>query len=145
MEIPETRRRLNEAGLALLDLQNATRDAVWRAEALRPALNAFLTAARSVTFVLRKEAPAAYEAWARQWWEDLPPEEGQLCNLTNLCGACAHATAKQNECTCNSKRRAKHKATSISKLVGIIGFWKSRHGRNVCQQSARICSRKDLF
>jgi hypothetical protein len=54
-----------------------------------------------------------------------PPEEGQLCDPTNLCGADAYVNAILNCCTCASKRRAKHKTTIISKLVRTVEFRKS--------------------
>ncbi len=81
MKIPQTYQRLHDAALALQDLWRAWQKPNLGLDAFVRALCAFLMTARSVTFILRKEATAAYEAWFPQWWERLSAGERKLCDF----------------------------------------------------------------
>jgi hypothetical protein len=52
-------------------------------EAFEFYLSAFLSAARSVTFVLQAEQKEKYDTWFKQWRETLPNEENELLDYAN--------------------------------------------------------------
>lgn len=79
VQIPETRRKLQEAQsfcYALLrEEEMGCLHISGRAERFRENLSAFLSAGRSVTFVLKKEQKARYKNWFPRWKDALPESD----------------------------------------------------------------------
>jgi hypothetical protein len=71
--IPRTEQKLAETRYHL-GLLRDTDDATLQ----RHHLSAFLSAGRSVTFALQKEAKTEYDAWSSSWFGALPPEDRRL-------------------------------------------------------------------
>lgn len=84
---PETHRKLNEAQsyYHLLRKQEefTQSNIIQKPEEFRNNLSAFLSAARSVTFVLQAEQRRAYKAWFPDWQNGLNPDEKQLLVFFN--------------------------------------------------------------
>lgn len=77
--IERTEQKLREATFFLVHLEReATTTDPGSREAAAFYLSAFISAARSVTFVLQSEFPSAYPDWSLKWRSSLTKEERQL-------------------------------------------------------------------
>src|SRR5258706_6051871 len=77
--IEATQKKLREATFFLSHLdREGTQAMLSPAEAFEFYLSAFLSAARSVTFVLEAEEPEKYRAWSRTWRATLTESDRQL-------------------------------------------------------------------
>lgn len=83
MEIPNTERKLREAAYFLQCLSERASAPVRDPEEVLHLLSAFLSAGRSVTFVLQAEAKDAYDSWFPGWRDRLSTEEQQLLYTMN--------------------------------------------------------------
>jgi hypothetical protein len=81
-QIPHTRRKLREAEYFLRRVRRLGRSPGSVREDFWFELSAFLSAARSVTFVLQSEAKDAYDAWFEPWRAGLSDQQREL--LTHL-------------------------------------------------------------
>ena len=83
MDIPNTERKLREAAyfLGLFETKAAT--PVRDPEEVLYLLSAFLSAGRSVTFVLQAEHKTAYDAWFPPWRDRLETNERKLLEVMN--------------------------------------------------------------
>ena len=77
--IEATQKKLREATFFLSHLEREGTQAILSpTEAVEFYLSAFLSAARSVTFVLEAEEPAKYLEWSRTWRASLTESDRQL-------------------------------------------------------------------
>ena len=77
--IEATQKKLREAEFFLRLLSHADQEVLWtEPEAFEFYLNAFLSAARSVTFALQYEEKDKYDAWFPEWFNKLSAEDRQL-------------------------------------------------------------------
>src|SRR5262245_24390515 len=85
MDIPATHRKLDEAWFFLTEhLKTWERpDLQSKPGVLEFYLSAFLSAAHSVTFALKKEAKDQYNSWWNPWREGLPAEDKKLLKFMN--------------------------------------------------------------
>ena len=82
MTIDLTKKKLREAKFFLQLLEQASQAFVLNdPESFEFYLSAFLSAARSVTFVLQHEEKEKYDAWFPDWFESLVPEHGELLDF----------------------------------------------------------------
>jgi len=81
--IDATQRKLREAQFFHNLLDQESRRPNRTDEAFRFYLSAFISAARSISWVLKKEETEKYLAWNPQWEAQLNPEERKLLKLTN--------------------------------------------------------------
>jgi len=82
--VPETQRKLREAQFFYRHLLDERQQTVrHNAEAFGYYYSAFLSAARSVPWVLQNEEPEKYRAWRSGWEAQLGPEDRKLLKLTN--------------------------------------------------------------
>ena len=82
--LPETRRKLDEARFFWARLDAEAKKAIRpEPEAFGYFLSAFLSAARSVSFVAQKEDAARYARVGRPWWDNLAEAERRLCDFMN--------------------------------------------------------------
>ena len=83
----ETHRKLNEAQSCYHLLRKhegfTQSNIIEKPEEFHNSLSAFLSAARSVTFVLQAEQRQAYQAWFPGWQNGLNPDEKQLFKFFN--------------------------------------------------------------
>ena len=86
-QVQETHRKLHEAQSffqQLLKLERFTQsNIIEKPEEFHSNLSAFLSAARSVSFVMRKEQSRANESWFPDWHKALSTEEKQLLKFFN--------------------------------------------------------------
>jgi hypothetical protein len=83
LEIPNTERKLREAAYFLRSLSEKASAPVRDPEEVLHLLSAFISAGRSVTFVLQAEAKEAYDSWFPGWRDRLSTEEQQLLAAMN--------------------------------------------------------------
>lgn len=83
MNIPSTERKLREAAYFLQRLSDKAATPVRDPEEVLHLLSAFLSAGRSVTFVLQVEAKEAYDSWFPAWRERLDTDEQKLLKAMN--------------------------------------------------------------
>jgi hypothetical protein len=83
LEIPNTERKLREALYFLKCLYEKADATVPDPEEILHLLSAFLSAGRSVTFVLQAEAKEAYDSWFFGWWDSLSIDEQRLLDMMN--------------------------------------------------------------
>jgi hypothetical protein len=77
--IDSTRKKLREAQFFLAQLEQQQRThGLYPAEAVEFYLSAFLSAARSVTFVLAAEEPSRYKEWSADWRGARPEEDKRV-------------------------------------------------------------------
>ena len=80
--IEATQKKLREARFFVRLLNRESREAVRNElEAFEFYLNAFLSAARSVTFALQYEEKNKYDAWFQTWFNNRIEEDRQLLNF----------------------------------------------------------------
>lgn len=80
--IEATQKKLRETRFFLRQLiQNRMQIVQTETEAFHCYLSAFLSAARSVTFVLQSEEKTKYDAWFPSWFDGLTEEEHQLMDF----------------------------------------------------------------
>jgi hypothetical protein len=102
-KFPHTERKLREAMNFLQLLSEKDTTPVRDPEEVLHLLSAFLSAGRSVTFVLQNEAKEAYNKWFPKWMASLPAEDQQLLVAMNdqrvsevhKTGADAHAELRR--------------------------------------------------
>ena len=82
-QIPATRKKLREARFFLEKLRDEVKSIPRDPELFEFYLSAFLSAGRSVTFVLQAEEKDKYDTWYRSWVQALPPEDRQVLALMN--------------------------------------------------------------
>jgi len=80
---PESRRKLDEAQHFLAELERASSRIPARPEEFRHNLSAFLNAARSVTWVMQKEARDVYERVFGSWSQSLSADDRDLMKFMN--------------------------------------------------------------
>ena len=80
-QIPKTHKKFREAETWFQRLVEAAGEESFRldSEKFEFSLSAFLSAARSVTFVLQKEQKKKYDAWS--WGDSLSQEDRDLCKF----------------------------------------------------------------
>ena len=83
LDIPHTDRKLREAGYFLRCVCDKAAAPVGNPEEVLHLLSAFLSAGRSVTFVLQAEAKDEYDAWFPGWQGGLSSEEQRLLGAMN--------------------------------------------------------------
>jgi len=83
--LERTHKKLREAGY-FLRLMSANSGKWFRQEpeAVDFYISAFVSAARSVTFVLRKECPTEYERWAPGWFARLAQQDAAAATLADF-------------------------------------------------------------
>ena len=81
--IPQTQKKLREARFFLRAMSLAGRSTQLDNEAFEFYLSAFLSAARSVTWVLQSEQKESYDSWFPAWAEALREEERALFKFMN--------------------------------------------------------------
>jgi hypothetical protein len=83
--IPKTQKKLREAEFFVRWLEREARPRIVSIdrEVFDYYLSAFLSAGRSVTFVLQAEQKHSYDAWFDNWVNNLPREESQLLKYMN--------------------------------------------------------------
>ena len=82
-QISNTRRKFREARFFLANMQRAARSTHLDREDFDFYLSAFLSAARSVTWVLQKEQKASYDAWYPGWKQVLGAPDQALLTFMN--------------------------------------------------------------
>ncbi len=82
-DIPQTRRKLREAEYFLRKVRRLGRSPGSVREEFWYELSAFLSAARSVTFVLQAEAKDEYDTWFKPWKAGLDEPDRVLLEVLN--------------------------------------------------------------